>query len=102
MCAPNVPDINTVGVKMDRNSNAPPSPHELATLWGLRVDSKREISSSHQQLLLAMGLVLANDDELILTTAVRQRLDLEERTSPIGRGLESAQPPTADLWVRWR
>jgi hypothetical protein len=63
---------------MDRNFNAPLSPSELASLRGLGVDSKREISSSHRQLLLSMGLVVANGDELILTERGRRRLDHEE------------------------
>jgi hypothetical protein len=87
---------------MDRNFNAQLSPSELASLRGLGVDSEREISSSHRQLLLSMGLVVANGDELILTETGRRRLDHEEGTSFIGRGHESAQPPTADVWVRWR
>ena len=33
---------------------------------------------------------------------IRRRLDHVERTSSIGRGHESAQPPTADVWGRWR
>jgi hypothetical protein len=87
---------------MNRNFNAPLSPSELASLRGLGVDSKREISRSHSQLLLSMGLVVANGDELNLTETGRRRIDHEEGTSFIGRGHESAQPPTADVWVRWR
>jgi hypothetical protein len=87
---------------MDRNFNAPLSTSELASLRGLGVDSKREISSSHRQLLLSMGLVVANDDELILTDAGRQRLAHEGRTDRLGSGPESHQPPPADVWVRWR
>jgi hypothetical protein len=64
---------------MDRNFNAPLSPSELASLRGLGVDSKREISSSHRQVLLSMGLVFANGDELILTETGRRRLIPEER-----------------------
>jgi hypothetical protein len=66
-------------VKIDRNSRAPLSPSELASLRGLRQDPKRELSGSHHQLLLSMGLVIANGDDLILTEAGRQRLDYEER-----------------------
>jgi hypothetical protein len=99
---PYFPDITTVGVKMDRNFNAPLSPSEPASLRGLGADSKREISSSHRQLLLSMGLVIANGNELILTEMGRRRLDHEDGTSFIGRGHESAQPPTADVWVSWR
>jgi hypothetical protein len=49
-----------------------------------------------------MGLVIANGNELILTEMGRRRLDHEDGTSFIGRGHESAQPPTADVWVSWR
>jgi hypothetical protein len=34
---------------MDRNFKAPLSPNELASLRGLRGDSKRQISGSHLQ-----------------------------------------------------
>ena len=81
MCAPYVPDI-TVGLKMDRNFKAQLSPSELATLRGLGVDSKREISSSHRQLLLAMGFIVASDDELIITEAGCHRLNYEEGQHP--------------------
>jgi hypothetical protein len=74
------PDINTAGVKMNRNSKATPSPNELASLRGLGVDLKREISRSHRQVLASMGLIVSNEDELNLTDAGRQRLDHEERT----------------------
>jgi hypothetical protein len=66
--------------KMDRNSKAPLSPNELASLRGLRGgDSKREISGSHRQLLPSMGLIVTSGDELILTEAGRRRLNHEER-----------------------
>ena len=64
---------------MDRNSKAPLSPNELASLRGLREDSKREISGSHRQLLPSMGLIVTSSDELILTEAGRRRLNHEER-----------------------
>jgi hypothetical protein len=64
---------------MDRNFKAPLSPNELASLRGLGVDSKREISDSRRQLLLSMGLIVANGDELNLTEAGRHRLNPEER-----------------------
>ena len=65
---------------MDRNFNAPLSPSELASLRGLRVDSKREISGSHRQVLLSMGLiVVAAGEELFLTEAGRRGLTPEER-----------------------
>ena len=72
-------EVNTLGVTMDRNFNAPLSPNELASLRGLGVDSKREISDSHRQLLLSMGLIVANGDELNLTEAGRHRLNPEGR-----------------------
>jgi hypothetical protein len=66
-------------VKIDRNSRAPLSPSELASLRGLRTDPKRELSGSHRQLLLSMDLIVANGDDLILTEAGRHRLNHEER-----------------------
>ena len=88
-------EVNTLGVTMDRNFNAPLSPNELASLRGLGVDSKREISDSHRQLLLSMGLIVAIDDELSLTEAGHRRLDHDEHAQPIVRGnipLEPVQP----------
>jgi hypothetical protein len=70
---------STRGVKMDRNFKAPLSPNELASLRGLRGDSKRQISGSHRQLLPSMGLIVTSGDELILTEAGRRRLNHEER-----------------------
>jgi hypothetical protein len=75
---------------MDRNSKAPLSPNELTTLQGLRGDAKREISDSHRYLLLSMGLIVANDDELILTEAGHRRLDHEER----GQSYREEQHPS--------
>jgi len=66
-------------VKIDRNSRAPLSPSQLASLRGLRTDPQRELWGSHRQLLLSMGLIVANGDDLILTEAGRQRLNYEER-----------------------
>jgi hypothetical protein len=43
------------------------------------MNEKRQISASHRQLLLSMGLVVVAGDDLILTETGRQRLDLEER-----------------------
>jgi hypothetical protein len=65
---------------MDRNFKAPLSPNELASLRGLRGDSKRQISGSHRQVLLPMGLiVVAAGEEMLLTEAGRRRLTPEER-----------------------
>jgi hypothetical protein len=72
-------NINTVGVKMDRSWRATLSPRELASLQALRRDAKREILASHRQVLLAMGLIKAAGNELILTEIGNHRLDREER-----------------------
>jgi hypothetical protein len=46
----------------------------------LRGDSKRQISGSHRQVLLPMGLiVVAAGEEMLLTEAGRRRLTPEER-----------------------
>jgi hypothetical protein len=94
--------FNIMGVMMNRSSKAPLSPSELTSLRRVRGHSKRQISATHRQLLLSMGLVVANGDELILTDAGRQRLAHEGRTDPLGSGPESHQPPPADVWIRWR
>jgi hypothetical protein len=41
------------------------------------MNEKRQISTSHRQLLLSMGLVVVAGDDLILTETGRQRLDHE-------------------------
>ena len=64
---------------MDRNFKAPLSPSEFASLRGLRMNEKRQISVSHRQLLLSMGLVVVAGDDLILTETGSQRLKHEER-----------------------
>jgi hypothetical protein len=69
---------STRGVKMDPNFKAQLSPRKLASVRGLGVDSKRQISSSHRQLLLAMGFIVASD-ELVLPAAGHHRLNYEER-----------------------
>jgi hypothetical protein len=64
---------------MDRNSKAPLSPSELASLRGLIRDPSREIPDGHRQVLLSMGLIVVAGDDLILMETGSQRLEHEER-----------------------
>jgi hypothetical protein len=63
---------------MDRSSKAPLSPHEIAALRALKVHPKRELSDHHRNLLLSMGLAIAEGDELKLSQAGQARLQAEQ------------------------
>jgi hypothetical protein len=64
---------------MDRSSKAPLSPQEVGALQTLKQDHpKRELSRRHRELLLSMGLVLAEGEELKLSQAGRARLEAEQ------------------------
>ena len=67
---------------MDRSPKAPLSPQELAALQTLNQDRpKRELSRRHRELLLSMGLALAEGEELKLSDAGQARLEIEQDNS---------------------
>ena len=63
---------------MDRSPKAPLSPQEVAALRALKQNPKRELSRRHRELLLSMGLALAEGEELKLSQAGRVRLEDEQ------------------------
>ncbi len=64
---------------MDRSPKAPLSPQEVAALQTLKQDRpKRELSHRHRELLLSMGLALAEGEELRLSQAGQARLEVEQ------------------------
>jgi hypothetical protein len=63
---------------MDRSPKAPLSPQEVAALQALKQNPKRELSRRHRELLLSMGLALAEGEEPKLSQAGRARLEAEQ------------------------
>jgi hypothetical protein len=63
---------------MDRSPKAPLSPQEVAALQALKQSPKRELSRRHRELLLSMGLALAEGEELKLSQAGHARLEAEQ------------------------
>jgi len=82
---------------MERNCKAPLSPNELASLRGLRANTRRPIPGTHREVLLPMGLVNAAGDELNLSNVGYSRLESEEGSGM--RELVKNQPPTVELGV---
>jgi hypothetical protein len=63
---------------LDRSQKAPLSPQEVAALQALKQVPKRELSRRHRELLLSMGLALAEGEELKLSQAGHVRLKAEQ------------------------
>lgn len=63
---------------MDRNPKAPLSPDEVAALRTLKQNPKRELSRRHRELLLSMGLAVAEAEQLKLSDAGHTRLETEQ------------------------
>ena len=91
---------------MDRSPTAPLSPHEVTALQTLKQDHpKRGLSRRHRELLLSMGLALAEGQELKLSQAGQARLEAEEgnklEESALDRALGvKAQPRGRGRWDR--
>ena len=66
---------------MDRSPKAPLSPQEVAALQALKQNPKRELSRRHRELLLSMGLALAEGEELKLSQAGRARWSPSKATT---------------------
>jgi hypothetical protein len=76
---------------VDRSSNAPLSPMEVASLRRVASGRTNEIPEAHRTVLTAMTLVeRVGDSDLVLTDLGRHRLEGEGTKSP--RGVESQQP----------
>ena len=62
---------------MYRRPKAPLNPQKVAALQALKQNPKRELSRRHRELLLSMGLAIAEGEELRLSLAGRARLEAE-------------------------